>query len=681
MSLTPEPRQDRDFLKTTLAVLFLILAYWPVSFGLYSMKWDMMDWVFPMHLIIGELLQAHEYPLWNPYINLGYPFIIDPQSGALYPLVWFFGYFFGYSVSLMGIQFVVHVIIGFLGFKKLGKTLEWSVNTSIVIGLAYACSGFFVGNAQHLSYIGSSTWIPWIIAAYYGLWKKPNLRDALLLSFGLSMLLLGGYPAFFIVTGYSLLVYFLVKMGLKIKRQKIDFVKNIVKYHAIAVVAFFLQSCSFIWFFIESLPLINRSAGLPLEQIQLIPFSPQSLISFLTPLGLSNDGEYWQSDISMINAYIGLGAILFIIGGLLNRFDKKTGGLIAVALLFFGIALGDFFILRGFLYHYVPLMDMFRYPGLFRLFFIIPLLIIAGTQLDLFCREEIKKESKSLTKISIGVFIMVSLLAIYFGQQAGFVFPKSFSTTAFHTFVSKTPVASLIIFQAAFQLIILSLFIFLFYKKSTKGILILMLVDLFFAVQLNCFSTIVDGRTAAEVQSKIDEYPAGFLNNQRPLIEVTHAGNGSLAPIYFNNNMIQKEIAKNGYNNFRLRAYEVFTKHPQKNKFLKQQPIFTIPETRTNIDFFSPNQVEITSDGDTPSVLYYTQVQYPGWSVYVNEKQVGFYKNDAGLLAVELEKGSQKVRFQFMPGYFTLFFWVSLISLGIVFWVLMTNVFKKVQIL
>ena len=165
---------QKNYLKTTLAVLAILLFYWPVSFGVYSMKWDILNWFFPMRQLVGEILQAHLVPLWNPYINLGYPLGIDPQSGSLYPLTWAIGYFLGYSVYVIGLEFVLHTIFGFWGFKKLGKTLGWSLNTALVVGLLYAGSGFMVGNSQHLTYIISAAWIPWILHYYYQLWNQPS---------------------------------------------------------------------------------------------------------------------------------------------------------------------------------------------------------------------------------------------------------------------------------------------------------------------------------------------------------------------------------------------------------------------------------------------------------------------------------------------------------------------------
>jgi len=661
----------KEYLKTTLAVLAIFLFYWPVSFGIYSMKWDILNWFFPMRQLVGEMLQAHLLPLWNPYINLGYPLGIDPQSGSLYPIAWLIGYFFGYSIYVIGLEFVLHTIIGFWGFKKLGKTLGWSLNTALVVGLLYAGSGFMVGNSQHLTYIISAAWMPWILHYYYQLWKQPNARSAAGLSFIMMLLLTGGYPAFFLTIGYILLAIFIGKMVKSILEKKYTFSKRVFVYHVFSVLLFFLQSLCFIRFFVESMPLINRTEGLTLAQVQLIPFSPQGLLSLLFPFLVSPDQAFWQTDVSMINIYLGLGAFLLVLTQIIFQPSKKVLSLFGIALIFMGISFGDFFFLRGWLYHSLPFMDMFRYPALFRLFFMILFLILAGMGLEKLRKEKEIVFSRQLQRTAMAVTIISAILFIYTISQVSFQSPETFSAKAFHQFAMDGPVAVRFLIQIPIQVFFLIIFLILLRKKSIKAIYLLLVLDIFISVQINSFTTIICEEPIQKLQSKLDTLSNDFLSATPPVLTTGHLGDNRYYPIFNNHSMLRKDIAKNGYNNLQLSAYAKFHPTEKFKEFLDHPPFYTLPETPLKLLHFTPNELIVESSGAQARQLIFLQMDYPGWGVMVDGHPIELATIDAPVLAVDLAAGTQEVRFRFAPSGYGWFLGISFLSSLIVFlWML-----------
>ena len=522
----------KEYYKTTLAVLAIVLFYWPVSFGVYSMKWDILNWFFPMRQLVGEMLQAHLLPLWNPYINLGYPLGIDPQSGSLYPITWLIGYFFGYSIYVIGLEFVLHTIIGFWGFKKLGQTLGWSLNTALVVGLLYAGCGFMVGNSQHLTYIVSAAWMPWILNYYFQLWDKTNLRAAAGLSLAMALLLTGGYPAFFLTISYTLLAIFLgmmIKNGLQ---KKYAFCKRMFVLHAFSVFLFSLQILCFIRFFVESMPLINRTEGLTFAQVQLLPFSPQGLVTLLFPFMVSSDIDFWQTDISMLNIYFGVGALVLVMTQVVFQPSKKVISIFGIGLIFMGISFGDFFFLRGWLYHSLPFMDMFRYPALFRLFFILLFLILTGIGLERLRKEKGIDFSRQLKGAAIAVAIISVIFFIYQLNKVGFQLPEVLSATGFHNFAMEAPLATRFLLQVPLQLFFLLVFIISIQIKSIKILYLVLVLDIFTAVQLNSFSTIICEAPTQELQDKLNLLPKEFLSATTKVIETGHLGDNRYYPIF-----------------------------------------------------------------------------------------------------------------------------------------------------
>jgi len=666
-----------EIIELGLAILFLILLYWPVSLGIFTMKWDMLDWFYPMRQLISDSLRAHILPLWNPYIQLGFPIFADPQSGALYPITWVISYVFDYDIYVIGFDYFLHILIGFWGFKKLGQSLGWSHRTAIVLGVTYAGCGFFVSNAQHLTYVISAAWLPWIVYSYWELWKSSTIKSALSLSFFMGMLLTGGYPAFFITISYGLLFYFFYYSIRKVKNNHFSSLSKIVKMHFIALICFLLQTACFLYYFIQSMPLINRTTGLSIEQAQTFPFSPMTMISLLIPHAITSNHDFWQTSISMANGYIGISTLVLIAFSISYNRSRIIWKLILVSLLFYGISLGDFFVLRKMLYEYVPLMNLFRYPALFRIFFMFGMLLIAGNGLAYF---KIKKAEVNLQKFNIIIvlFIVITILSsIFLFRNLSVLTDDPSANSLVKLIPGGLNFSTRILIQSVIQVLVLSTLFYFFRKRIIGGIYIVLLLDIFCAVQMNTFITIVSDEKIDILQNKIDQYPKGFLGDLRPVEGVSHTGKEDFYPIFYNKSMLRKDIAKNGYNNLRLRDYENFYKEESRRKtLLWHLPFFTQPESTVKLLHFTPTELILETDTTIARQLIYTQINYPGWKAELDGHSVPLSIDYAPLLCVEIPPGKHKIRFRFAPSFIKPLIWTSLISTVVIFIVIFVPVFN-----
>ena len=263
------------------------MVYWPISSQVYTMKYDMMDWFFPMRYLIGECLQNGVLPVWNPFINLGYPLHADPQSGGLYPVVWFIGYFFGYNPYTINFEYILHILFAFYGMKKLSEVIGLSNEVAILVGVSYACCGFFIGNAQHLTWIISAAWIPYILYFYKKLVEENSWINAIGCALFSFLLLTGGYPAFAIIIFYVLLIAFFIHFFSLLRKRDLQSLKQFVIRNVLFFFAFLIQSLVFLVFFLEVLPFMVRVETLSLEKAQLLPFSLKVLYPFCCLLQLA----------------------------------------------------------------------------------------------------------------------------------------------------------------------------------------------------------------------------------------------------------------------------------------------------------------------------------------------------------------------------------------------------------
>ncbi len=628
-----------------------------------------------MRFLVGECLQNNILPTWNPYTNLGYPLHVDPQSGALYPIVWILGKLFGYSVYTINMEFMIHILLGFYGMKKLSEELGVKENIAIVVGLSYACCGFFVGNAQHLSWIISATWLPFIACYYLRLLKNKKWTNALWLSVFCFLIVTGGYPAFTITSFYLMGFSFLGLMIYKIRKKEYHFVKAFIFKNVLFGISFLIQSLVFLKFFLESLPFLIRTETLTLADAQLLPFSPQAFLSFIIPFVTGGHAEFFKTDMAMANGYFGLFGFLFF---LLYLWKKPTwkgmlfGGL---GLFFLLTAMGDYFVFREWLYEYVPMMNLFRYPALFRIFTIICFLILFGWSLQ----EYRKKPDQSINWMkfrAVGFTLLIALVAlfIYAIQKTDLIVPDGFSAEAIVTFLNKSSNSEMILIQAPIQIILLSVLLFKSYYRKGMSFLklafILILVDLFLSVQLNTFLTINAEAKVFELQEKINRLPKGFPFPEKKISDVSHHGNKNYYPIWYNLNILKKEIAHNGYNNFKLKAFRVFTDQPEYMKILENKVLYfkeeSIVDSLSNtkrqgleIVSFTPNEIIAKVSLEEEKELVFLQHFYPGWKAYLNGSAIPIETKDKMFLSIVAPKGSHQIKIGYEPKYFNGYLMIS----------------------
>lgn len=635
------------------------------------MKYDMMDWFYPMRYLIAESLQNNVLPVWNPFTNLGYPLHTDPQSGALYPIVWIIAYFFGYSPFTINLEYILHILFAFYGMKKLSEAIGLSGDVAIIVGLSYACCGFFIGNAQHLTWIISAAWLPYILFYYYRLITINSWRDAFGLSLFSFLLIAGGYPALTITIFYILLITFFVHMAIQIRDKKIDVAKRFLINNCIFFLMFILQGLCFFVFFFEMLPFMVRGDIISLAEAHLLPFSPQSYISFILPFATGGNPEFYQTDLSMSNGYFGLIGLLFCGLGLFIKPKKRTLFLGFTGLFFLVVALGDFSFLRAWLYHYVPMMNLFRYPALFRVFALLCFILIFGFSLQKYWNDEAADSDWRKLKILTGALLSVLLILFFYSlQKSPFLFPKELSAKAISTFIGQSNNSQMVLIQAPIQIVLLTVLLLIIQWKRLqfrKYIVLLIALDLFLSVQLNLFITVASEQSASELQSKVNQLPEGFPIPVDNISTTSHYGNGDFYPIWYNNNILLKKIAFDGYNNFILKSFKKFNDSPGHIKNLKypllhwlnSQDSFDNKLEGIEIESFNPTNVKAKVSLMEDNQVIFLQSDYPGWKVKLDGQIIPHFKAADIFIAADIPAGGHQLEFDFYPKNFLLYLGIS----------------------
>ncbi len=677
----------KNILPVFLILLIAILAFWQVFFLQNGLKWDVIDSFLPARYFVSESLRNGTIPLWNPYLLLGTPNYGDMVS-VWNPEVWIVSLFTSYSNITLQFIFVAYVFIAGWGMFKLLTHFKVLRSFALAGGVAYMLSGFMVGNAQNLSAIAGAAWIPFVILYYWRFLQDTRWRTLFPVLFFLYLIIFNGYPGLTIILGYLLLSFFVVELIVKIRKKEkwIQF----LKFHFFLGLLLSLISVVLIISFFQMSHFIGQYGGGALKWAEMHPFSPRALITFLLPLAGVKSPDYFGTDISMTNAFVGILTLIFFTGSL---FLKKNRFLWIITL--FGLfsllaSFGEYLPVRGWLFRYIPMMNVFRYPAFFRLFVIFAVVFSAFYYLEILLskREKVLLISTIIVSVLLIYFAITHFSDVYFAKLNLFDFSIPFSER-----LAQLSRNDSIFFQSVFQIGFIGLSAilwFLFRKKPACNwiLSVLVITDLLIATQINSSFTVYSNKKPVELAEKLSELPMGYpLPNQREVTYNTEQS-GEFLPVWRNTNLFHKRVSPYGFGSFFLNDFAFFTDsfpafsqkvfhHPtaylsshilplqkmddtcsDKNAlfvsqsiFEKYKPYFGKAKTGTQEKIawqkFTPNHIKLTVTTPSPQILVLMQNYFPYWQATIDGKPAEIFLTNRTLLSTFISKGQHLVEFRF----------------------------------
>jgi hypothetical protein len=181
-------------------IFLLILVFWRnlLLFGKVPFDGDGPLFYFPSWAIGKRLLSHGFYFLWDPFRNMGQPFLAAPANQALYPLR-LLSPFLGY-LDYERVYVVFHVLLALtFGYLLLERIYRHRV-VAFVGALAWAFNGYFFWRSIYSGDFAAMAWAP---AALYFLVDK----RAVSLAFTLTLQWFAGFPPFSLLTLIALVIF------------------------------------------------------------------------------------------------------------------------------------------------------------------------------------------------------------------------------------------------------------------------------------------------------------------------------------------------------------------------------------------------------------------------------------------------------------------------------------------
>jgi hypothetical protein len=685
-----------------LLVLFVILAYAPVSFFLHPLKFGALAYHFPWRLGIVDMIQQGELPLWYPFQHVGVPIHSDPQSGAWYPIVWLFSLFGEYGLYHFHVEHMLHIVLAALGMQFLSKQLNLSAFSSLLVAISYVLSGVFVDNVL-TSWTISMAWMPLILGLWLKLSKERSLQNALFISLSLSMMVLGGYPSFTIVFTYIILGFVLFTL-IRLYRNNPSYAIRWLGLNSLILFISLLISSVLLIALYQSFGQFARLQELDLSIAADGSLHPKSFISLIFPFttvsSVNGYIPYLDTYFTMANSYFGLFNLLLLIFSLVIIRRKKLLLFWSLFIFFVLYSMGIYTPLFQGLFHLVPGFDLFRYANFARAFFIPLGLILAGISLDYVWQNNLVQQGKK---------VLVFPLIVLFGVASYVLIFKdiTINSSSLYEYLRDLDFFQEIFIQSLLFMILLLGAIFLLSfrnpKMLKKTLFFLFVFELLISFHLNYIYTAYAPRISLyEAQQLISEKRADYsLNSNQNVFNnwqkdsvyyfdygftdyekrVSYFGNLSFktknfSKLLYDHFEVFKRVLSNPLIYF---STEIYTNNSIDSLHLpySHKALFLDDETFSNMQSNIQQQangahiskVSLQNHSYTfeihntaPGFVTLLQNYYPGWKAKVNGVITPIHKTNYTFMSVFLPIGKHQVKFYYTNPNVKAGFWISSIS-------------------
>ncbi|MEJ7671655.1 MAG: hypothetical protein WKF59_02850 [Chitinophagaceae bacterium] len=261
---------------------------------------------------MSESIHDGHLPLWNPYINYGFPQYGDMSSGYWSPITWLIASTLGYNAYTFTIEVLAYLFIGAIGMYKLTRYFNLQNKVRFIAAIAYMCCGYNVGHLQHFNWLSGAAFLPWCMWGYLLLQQRLSINNILQSAFIFYLFISSAHPglvigAFYFFIALSLFLFFKNEKRFHINKR----IKEFVITNSVLLITLIILSAGMIVAYSDILPYFSRSDEVPLADGLKSATTEQSWISILLPLSTTKNDRFFATDISMRNIYFSLTLALF----------------------------------------------------------------------------------------------------------------------------------------------------------------------------------------------------------------------------------------------------------------------------------------------------------------------------------------------------------------------------------
>lgn len=417
-------------LREVLALCLLLFAvaymFGGVVSGAGHLWGDFVSWYFPSHEYIAACLREGRWPLWNPFMDGGMPFLGEADHGMFYPLSLLLQPVSRHRPILFRmLEFytLAHVAWAAISMYLFARSLRLARWPAIVAGLAFGLSGSFWARSAHLSLLTAQAWAPCAIGGAYHAARGQRFGLPLA-TLALALIGFSGSPASLVVIAAGLVVVvFMASLAATDAPPARRLLRALLVSVGVGVTAALLSGAQLVPM-LEWVGLSERSAY-SYAEITEYSATPASLVMLLAPrfygwLDYEHLSYWGPNNFAELSGYAGVLPILLLPVALRQRPWRDTAPWLALAGGGLWLALGKYGGLHYLMYRLVPLVGSMRAPGRYLLIWAFGMSMLAALGLDAALRARAESGvawRDQRRRLLLGGGVALGLAALLFPAQ------------------------------------------------------------------------------------------------------------------------------------------------------------------------------------------------------------------------------------------------------------------------
>lgn len=617
--------------------LFVVIAYLPVVSFQFAIKNDFFTAYFPLKKFLSTSLEAGSFPLWNPFLNYGFPVYGDMSEAWWNPLTWLIAAGPGYNVWTFTLELIIYLFIAFAGMYHLTGRWVRQVEWRMMAAAAYAASGFMVGHLQHFNWISAAGLLPFCMHYLISYTVEGKKNQFLMAAFFLGFFATAAHPG--LIIGAILYGFFWLLLS---AGEKQIAAKRVGKLMILTLIT----CAGMIYAYAEVLPYTNRSAALQVVSSSEGSTTLSSWISFILPLATTR-GDFFTNDIALRNCYFGLPGLVACISYFFTRGSNPTVRFHLVLGAVFLVLSSNFFLP---VFQKIPLLKFIRLNGELRIFSLLSFILAAAIQWqDVWNADHHKRIIQVLRVMKILLFIFFAGAALYAVPGWSGIWkqlPNIKQALETITFYDAVFLQSLIL------LILVHLLIRSVQRRNKRSLMFLVMADVALASLMQLPFTGVGQRSVAEMHQIFGQAPSGLKMPSLAAEDSVVATYPDVKALAGNWALVSQEIAQDDLIPYPLifQTTSHFMDSPLRDSFYRKPPFLLISgnkmvpiaPVRYRYDFF---RFEINQAGATALVI--KQNNYPFWHASLNGIPVSIEDTAHAFMKASLKDGKNELEFHF----------------------------------
>jgi hypothetical protein len=388
---------------------------------------DVSTFHYPLKKLVTEAYARGEWPLWNPYIQMGQPLLANPNCMAVYPGQLLFQ-LLSFETAFE-LHFVIHCMLAGMGAFCLARILGLSLQAALLSAVIYNFSGLTLSAVNLFNILPVVAFLPWLTTALLWLVSRPSVARGCCTALLLGSFFLLLEPLSTLAT--ALFVFVLVGAFVWRSGRVSSSWLRLLRMTLLVLLAAISMAAIQMVPTLELVQLSGRKGGLGLSEAAFWSFHPVQLFQAVSPRIL---GEYFrlaapvpwpaqffdQREPYLLSCYVG-GMALFLAawGAWQSKSHWRTRALLVAMVVSVLLALGVHTPLYSMVCEWIPIFRYGRFPVKFLFATNLCLALLAGTGWATLQSSEDASNSRRFGRRAIALLLALSaVLGTLYGDSA-----------------------------------------------------------------------------------------------------------------------------------------------------------------------------------------------------------------------------------------------------------------------